>query len=385
MNVMIVEQFLLLLLCIALPVDSFVGSIFPRHLNDLARTTADANSESRDPFQSKEDCKEEESLLGAGRLGASRRDVLQSSVTMTMLSTLAASMLFSDPQSALAAEGGVLANTAAQSQTDPSDAVITDKVYMDVRISRQDGTFYVRDDLPDTPENRVFYGRLVIGLFGKNAPVHCERFLSYITASASPLDENPLPSYGRSVFTSLDPPTGLLVGGYIPSLQVSEVAGQTALRYGSRIIPASLWIENRRGETIPPPVSHSKKGLLTHRVLEVMPTFGITTRSDTRELDSTHVVFGRLLSSQETKPSEGDNKAAEFLDIVRDLPVYSVERPSMVDPLNEDPVNSAAQAVYNAQKNFFRGAAKSFGDTRLDKIYEGKLLRRVEVTQAGSL
>lgn len=49
----------------------------------------------------------------------------------------------------------------------PEEATVTQKVFMDVRISRQDGTFYVRDDLPDTPENRVYTGRLVIGLFGK--------------------------------------------------------------------------------------------------------------------------------------------------------------------------------------------------------------------------
>ena len=62
----------------------------------------------------------------------------------------------------------------------PEDAVVTDKVFLKVRISRQDGTFYVRDDLPDLPENRVFSGTLTIGLFGKAAPRHVEKFLSYI-------------------------------------------------------------------------------------------------------------------------------------------------------------------------------------------------------------
>ena len=76
----------------------------------------------------------------------------------------------------------------------PEDATVTNKVFFKVRISRQDGTFYVRDDLPDTKENRVFYGSLTVGLFGKAAPRHVERFLSYINPG-NPLDDNPLPSY----------------------------------------------------------------------------------------------------------------------------------------------------------------------------------------------
>lgn len=88
---------------------------------------------------------------------------------------------------------------------------ITHKVYMDLRVSRSDGTFYVRDDLPDTPENAVFYTRLVFGLFGTVAPQHVEQFLKYVNVDYSPLDDNPLPSYGRSSFKSLDQATGMCV------------------------------------------------------------------------------------------------------------------------------------------------------------------------------
>ena len=87
-------------------------------------------------------------------------------------------------------------------------APITHKVFMDVRISRSDGTFYVRDDLPDIPENKVFSGRLVLGLFGTKAPTAVDRFLSYVVVPLNPLDDNPLPSYGRSSFKSLDQSTG---------------------------------------------------------------------------------------------------------------------------------------------------------------------------------
>ena len=47
--------------------------------------------------------------------------------------------------------------------------------------------------------------------------------------------------------------------------------------------------------------------------------------------------------------------------------------------------SSLASSVFTAQRKVFRDAAKTFGDTRLDKVYDGKLLRRVEVTKVGNL
>lgn len=297
-----------------------------------------------------------------------RRRILHS---VAALSLNAQSLLL--PSAALASTS---AGSSASSITyvNPSEAQVTHRLYMNVRISRQDGTFYVRDDLPDTPENRVFQGRLVVGLFGKVAPTSVERFLSYVDPDSRPLDDNPLPSYGRSYFTALDPATGLLMGGTIPSLQLVDVGGSTAIQYGGRLLPAKLWIEPSDCRTR---VSHAQKGLLTHRVLDATPAFGITTRTDTRELDRTHTAFGTLLMD------EGD--AAAFLSLVQDLPTYSVDRPAsmMGDPASENVVDDAAEAIFNAQRSFFRKTAKAFGDTRLDKIYDGKILRRIEVTQVG--
>jgi hypothetical protein len=59
-----------------------------------------------------------------------------------------------------------------------------------------------------------------------------------------------------------------------------------------------------------------------------------------------------------------------------------MERPAGYDNFNTGDV---ANSVFKAQKEFFRGAAKTFGDTRVSKLYEGKLLRRVEVLQVGRL
>jgi cyclophilin family peptidyl-prolyl cis-trans isomerase len=315
--------------------------------------------------------------------------------TMTMLprSSLAA------PSSTIAASTPTPTTTTIISFISPEQATVTDKAYMNVRISRQDGTFYVRDDLPDTPENKVFYARLVFGLFGKEAPRHVEKFKSYIVppknsaaTTNNDSDDDPLPLYDRSTFTSFDQGTGVLMGGKIPSLELTEMAGSTALRYGGRLLPASLWLEQRNsnsGNRII--VSHTARGLLTHRQLEALPDFGITTRTDTTMLDRSHVVFGKLIL---------DDDAQAFLNIVSNLPTYGLERPN---PINNDNdlmvsssssnnsnnnpalVNDAAAAVFNAQRQFFRKTAKAFGDSRLDKLYEGKLLRRVEVTSTGIL
>lgn len=274
-----------------------------------------------------------------------------------------------DRRSALATSMAILTASRlppAQAAAPDILAPITDKVLMDVRISRQDGTFYVRDDLEDTPENKVFYGQLTIGLFGNVAPKTVKEFLSYVDINFNPADENPLPSYARSSFVSLDQSTGLLLGGNIPSLEVTEFGGSTALKYGGRILMAPLWFDGQQTERI----SHTRKGLLTHRTLDVAPTFGITTRPAT-ELDGTHTVFGQLIL---------DDTSQNFLNLVQDLPTYSMERPRG-DPRQETAMDNVASAVFNSQREIFRSAAQTLGDTRVSKLYPGKLLRRVEVTQ----
>jgi cyclophilin family peptidyl-prolyl cis-trans isomerase len=250
----------------------------------------------------------------------------------------------------------------------PDGVEITDKVFMDVRISRQDGSTYVRDDLPDTFENRVIKARLTFGLYGKLAPNHVQKFLSYIVSPNDDDVDNPFPSYGRSSFPALDQETGLLQGGTVPSLRVKDIGGATAITYGARVLPAPLWIDPNANKLL----SHSTKGLLTHRTLDVTPTFGITTRASP-SLDGTHTVFGQIL---------WDAPTLEWFGRLQDLPTYSVERPSGEDEFGTGGVTTA---VFNAQREIFRGAAKSLGDTRVSKLYEGKLMRRVEVMQVGKL
>ena len=287
-----------------------------------------------------------------------------------------AALLSCTPPSSLAGATETSATaTATSSALKP--AVVTDRVFFDVRISRQDGTFYVRDDLPDTIENQVFTGRLTLGLFGQAAPNHVQRFLSYVNTGNKPLDDNPLPSYSRSVFSQFDAATGVLFGGAIPSLEVTELQGSAALRYGGRLLPAKLWITAQETATSNAQLRHTAPGLLTHQNLDVTPRFGITTRSDTNQLDRTHTVFGQLLRNDPTNTA--------FLERVQTLPVYSVDRPPAPIDRDETVVEDAAAAVFAFQRDLFRSAAKNFGDTRIDKLVAGKLLRRVEVTQVGML
>jgi cyclophilin family peptidyl-prolyl cis-trans isomerase len=278
--------------------------------------------------------------------------------------------IFLDRRSALAsAAAALLVSTpllTGAAESPSTLAPITSKVLFDVRISRQDGTFYVRDDLDDSPENKVFYGQLTLGLFGTTVPRTVQEFLNYVDGKFNPMDDNPLPSYSRSSFISLDQSTGLLVGGYIPSLEVADFGGSTAIKYGGRVLPAPLWVDNQQTERF----SHNTKGLLTHRTLDVGPTFGITTRS-AQELDDTHTVFGQLIL---------DAAGLEFLKVVEDLPTYSMEAPRG-DPRDENALNVLSSAVFNSQREVFRSAAKTFGDGRVSKVFAGKLLRRVEVTQ----
>lgn len=252
---------------------------------------------------------------------------------------------------------------------------------MDVRVARTDGSTYVRDDLPDTFDNRVLFQRLRFGLYGNLSPNAVDKFLQYITGSNAGVDvhgengrsnevssydvDNPFPSYSRSTFPAFDQETGLLMGGYIPSLKSKAVNGSPALVYGTRVLPATLWIDNNTQK-----IPHTAKGLLTHRNFDVLPNFGITTRSEP-SLDATHTVFGCVL---------WDDDTLKFFRDLEDLPTYSVERPPGLDEFGTD---SVATSVFNAQREFFRGAAKSLGDDRVNKLYDGKLLRRVEVLQVG--
>jgi cyclophilin family peptidyl-prolyl cis-trans isomerase len=320
------------------------------------------------------------------------------------------------------------AKTLPSKYTSPNNAKVTHRVFFNVRISRSDGTFYVRDDDSNDPNNQVYQGQLVFALFGENAPHHVQQFLQYVvdpttttgssnnsrgTTTNFMEDEReneatPYPSYSRSAFTRYDDGTGVLYGGTIPSLEVTEIQQSVVLRYGNRLLPAPLWIEESTGDgdTSTKTISHSAVGLLTHRQLDATPTFGITTRTDTTSLNPTHTVFGQLVMNP---------TAVDFLRRVTTLPTYSEDGPILSSSPSSSPAavlssssisvsspqvfmdathddeefnaifTTSKDRLYNYQRAFFRTTAKTLGDTRLNKLYDGKILRRVEVTQVGLL
>eukprot|EP00571_Detonula_confervacea_P004890 CAMPEP_0172318332 /NCGR_PEP_ID=MMETSP1058-20130122/34599_1 /TAXON_ID=83371 /ORGANISM="Detonula confervacea, Strain CCMP 353" /LENGTH=305 /DNA_ID=CAMNT_0013033149 /DNA_START=176 /DNA_END=1093 /DNA_ORIENTATION=+ len=271
-------------------------------------------------------------------------------------------------------------SSASAEISDSNIPKITHKVYFDVRISRADGSFYVRDASPtDSPDDEPLYGRFVLGLFGEKTPNHVENFLKYVDVPYAV--DNPLPSYSRSKFQTFDAATGLLVGGTIPGLAVTTLAGGNVLEYSGKIIPAKLWLEDKNASNDPatPQLSHNNKGLLTHRNLDPTPAFGITTRNTSTSLDVTHTIFGCILEDE-----------TGLMDKVVDLPVLTDE--GRVSRTTNEPVSvggdvggSLASSAFTLQRRVFRDAAKTFGDSRLDKVYDGKILRRVEVTQVGVL
>lgn len=308
-----------------------------------------------------------------------RRDVLYKSILSNVLLTSCLSLASNSVPAATAEE------SSSSSSSSSSLPPITHKVSFDVRISRSDGTFYVRDDLEDTYENTVYKYSLTFGLFGTVAPNHVSKFLSYVNVTYNPLDESPLPSYSSSSFTSIDQSTGLVSGGYISGLQVNDFNGASVIKYRGRLIPATLWIEKPSSSTSSTKLSHTSPLLLTHKLLDLTPSFSITTRSNT-ELDNTHVVFGTILPSNNNDDEQSSSKI-EFLQVLKSIPTYSLNRPTTGIISNAQTVSvgeaALASKVFTAQKDFFRGAAKSFGDTRIDNVYEGKFLRRIEVTKVG--
>jgi len=266
---------------------------------------------------------------------------------------------------------------AEESSPPPPPPSITHKVTFDVRISRADGSFYVRDASPDSssPDDEPFYATLVFGLYGNDAPEHVQQFLNYVDVKYEV--DNPLPSYSRSKFTTLDSATGLLIGGTIPGLDVTTLAGGNVLQYSGRVLPAKLWLEDK--SKITTNLRHDAKGLLTHRNLDLSPSFGITTRKSSSALDATHTVFGCVLED-----------ANGFMNRVVDLPVLTDNGVVSRTSTTEEAVtvgggSSLASSVFTAQRSIMRDAAKTFGDSRLEKVYDGKLLRRVEVTKVGVL
>ena len=112
-------------------------------------------------------------------------------------------------------------------------------------------------------------------------------------------------------------------------------------------------------------MEHSSAGILTRQRGDAPQAFGLTV-AGSKALDATHQAFGRVVR---------DN--SNLISAISTLNAYSLD--AAPDGLSKDVPGAAA--IYRAQKDAFRGAAKAFGDGRASKIFPGKLLRRVEITR----
>jgi len=203
-------------------------------------------------------------------------------------------------------------------------------VYFKLRIARPEG---------------LYTGDVVVGLYGALAPQSAAKFLEYASA-----DE---PGYRQSVFFRMEPGV-LLEGGRLGDLQLVTLAGTETLQYAGRVVPNSM----SKMALDDNDLRHNRRGLLTHRRLEATGEFGITLGPNVA-LDDTHVIFGEVLQGR------------EFLDEVEGVPVLQ----DAVD----GPLGAAGSEWLRAQKRGFRALARLIGDDRVNKVYENKLLRRVDV------
>eukprot|EP00180_Rhodochaete_pulchella_P000590 Plantae.Rhodophyta-Rhodochaete_pulchella.ctg1426.p1 GENE.Plantae.Rhodophyta-Rhodochaete_pulchella.ctg1426~~Plantae.Rhodophyta-Rhodochaete_pulchella.ctg1426.p1 ORF type:complete len:227 (+),score=30.72 Plantae.Rhodophyta-Rhodochaete_pulchella.ctg1426:27-683(+) len=213
----------------------------------------------------------------------------------------------------------------------------------------------------DIAVNGVNVGRMVFGLFGRDAPDTVASFLSYFpehsSAVASGIDDEGFgASYRRSQFYRKSAGR-LLEGGRIRNLQsVVLNRDEVYFEYFGKLTKAAPQLENNN-------LHHDQRGLLTRELLHLGPEFAITL-GPRRDLDGTHIVFGVLLQGH------------DVLDRLDELPVRTDR--------SMEPEGSLADNVFRFQKRFFLKLGQDvFKDQRALETYPDKLLRRVDVTTCG--
>lgn len=218
---------------------------------------------------------------------------------------------------------------------------VTSKVFMDLRI--------LKDYNKEVLEDGAVRGRLIIGLYGSLAPKTVAHFLQFL-----PQMPGEAPSYATGAFFRQEPGKWL-EGGKISGLQATQIAGSDGYEWNGGIYPLKPPLEGND-------LRHDRKNLLSHKKFNAGPEFCVLL-APSLELDSSNTVFGEVLQGEEL-----------LLEIAQ-LP--------FVTGKSLDKTGSVASNVWAAQNAYFRGLAKSLGDTRVQKTFPGKLLRRVEITKVG--
>ena len=203
-------------------------------------------------------------------------------------------------------------------------------------------------------------GRLTFGLFGEEAPLGAKKFLSFVDGNPGTFaTSGGGPSFASGAFDRLRP--GVVIeGGRINGLQTTEFAGQQEYEFMSRVMMLRPVLEGND-------LKHDRRGLLTRDIFNAGPEFGVTLAA-APALDGKHEVIGQL---------EANNQENEqLLTLLEGLPY--------ITGVSREGEGTAANAVFQTQKQFFSTLSKAVGDKRAEDR-TGLLLRRVELVRCGRL
>jgi len=210
--------------------------------------------------------------------------LIKSAIAIQLLTIARAS------SSVAAAVSSSTINAPAQSPSS-STPIITHKVFLDIKIAN-----YTEESIGKN-RGALGSGRVVFGLYGKDAPQSVEVFLRSIDS-----DGKTVPSYINTQFARVSE-AGVLEIEKIRGLNTVNIAGNDEYEYAGEVLDYKPILESNG-------IKHSKLGLLTRTQLTAGPIFGITLRKS-EELDAFHVVFGTVL--------EGE----EVLQAVANIPTYT--------------------------------------------------------------
>lgn len=247
---------------------------------------------------------------------------------------------------------GIRPSIAESSRLGP---VITDKVFMDLKIAN-----YTEESI-GTNQGAKGSGRIIIGLYGKDAPQSVARFLALVDGNG--VDR---PNFINTQFTKIGE-NGLLEVEKVRKINKIQFAGTDAYEFEGAILAeyANPILESNS-------IGHTKRALLTRNKLTSTPEFGITLKDDTSSLDGFHCVFGEVIGG------------IEVLDAIADIPVYTYSTSTGYGGKTKGAEADIADSWFTAQREFYVGAGKALGDQRaVDQ--RGRLLRRVTIKKCGRL
>jgi len=243
----------------------------------------------------------------------------------------------------------------AADQTNAAAAIITDRVFMDIKIAN-----YTEESI-GTNRGARGSGRVVLGLYGKAAPLATSIFLRCVTG-----DGATWPNYINSQFLKIGDADGLLEMEKVRRLNKVSVAGGEAWEFEGSILNefSKPLLESNT-------LLHDRKGLLTRNKLSSTPEFGVTTRP-CEALDGFHEIFGEVVDGM------------AVLDAVIDIPRYTYNTATGYSGVSKQAGSESdfADSWFKSQRSFYVSAGRALGDGRaVDQ--RGKLLRRVTIEKAG--